>query len=429
MAKDYSEYQPSEAEKRRLRVHGTKDISFKVFHNTAAFLPETQTLRIIVDNGFEEIMRLDDMEECDRIEKEHREIHEGILSPEDIKQREELRIDGLAENERDFSALCAKFRIDRTIFDGWAKAEYDTHPEMKKRPLNNVLSGATITLKYGEGLLDFIYADFVEPFKQAMSTACGFMGLIEAMAESEGIDVEEARRVADRCPEPVEKVYSRVQDIVDEYLKFDDTCMYISDIMYQSLYTAVCPPSFTNDRHARTALNKYYDYIRFLQEDYKELVEFCFDPDFWPEVLCSLHSVERYLLHQRIRGLPANIKRAEWFDFDSHQMGGSEIPYGLSKNKLVQRLSGKFQPTPEHTRFAEEYGIPMDKLGAYLKFPWFLNIRYGFSSLDELLQLEFSKMLEANMRLKRDPKSGQYVLPLAAGDDGAGKEGLTQGKR
>ncbi len=428
MAKDYSEYQPNEVEKRRLRVHGTKDISFKVFRNTAAFLPDTQTLRIIVDNGFEDIMRLDDMEECERIEKEHREIHEDVLSPEDIQQREELRVDGLAENERDFSVLCAKFKIDRTIFDNWAETEYDAHPELKKRPLNNVLSGATITLRYGEGLLDFIYADFEESFKQAMSAVCGFIGLIEIMAEAEGIDVEEARRVVDSRPEPVEKVYSCVQDIVDEYLRFDDTCMYISEIMYQSLYTAVCPPSFTDDRRARPALNKYYDYIRFLQEDYKALIEFCFDPDFWPEVLGSLHAVERYLLYQRIKGLPASIKRTEWFDFDSHQMGGSEIPYGLSKDELVQRLSGKFQPTPEHARFAEEYGIPLDKLGAYLKFPWFLNVRYGFSSLDELLQLEFSKMLEANMRLKRDPESGQYVLPPPAGDNGAGRVGLTPEK-
>lgn len=411
MAKDYTEYQYTDFEKHMLRLRDTKDITFRVFRNTATFYPETKTVRLTVDDGFEDIMRLDEIEEYNRLQCQHQEVHEDTIDTEEEAMSEQQRVEGLKQNEEDFRNLCGKFNIDRTQFETNVRNEYVAHPNTQEQPLNNVLSGSDITLRYGEGLLDFVYADFEDAFKDAARSYSNMVGLVEALASLQGMDVEAARAEAQKRSEPVEKVYSHVCDIVDELFQFDCSVSYVDRIMYRSLYTAICPPSITHDSRVRPALDRYYDYIRFLQEEYKELIEFCFDPDFWPEVLGSLHAVERYILHQRIKGFPLAMQRTERFDFDVHHMSGSEVPYGLSKDELLARFSGSIQTTPALTMFAEKYGVKEDDLKMYIRLPQFLNVRYEFRSVADILQLEFSKLLEANMRFRKVPQSGQYELP------------------
>lgn len=414
MSRDYSEYQLTPHEKRLVRLRDTEAITFKVFRNTAAFSPDEKIMRILVDDSFEEVSQLENLEEYERIECEHRDVKPDILSPEDMQEREEQRVEGLEKNARIFADLSGRFQIDRSIFDNYTKNLYMADPDMKEVPLYNVLSGAYITLQYGEGMLDFIYADFDDGFRDAISFSMFITALAEKEAEAEGIDVEAARAEAKSRPEPVEKVYSQVQDIVDEYFAYTGNAIHFSPIIYRSLYTAICPPAIKRDHLVKKALDRYYDYVRFLQEEYKELLEFCFDPDFWPEVLGPLHAVERYLLHQRIYDLGADIVRTERFDFDMQHMSGHEIPYGLTVDELKARFGKAVELTPAHKEFAKQFGLTEAQLKMSLKLPHFLNIRYGFRSLAELLQLEFSKMLEANIRLKKDSETGRYTLPQMA---------------
>ena len=95
-------------------------------------------------------------------------------------------------------------------------------------------------------------------------------------------------------------------------------------------------------------------------------------------------------------------------------MSGHEIPYGLTVDELKARLGKTVELTPAHREFAKQFGLTEAQLKMSLKLPHFLNIRYGFRSLAELLQLEFSKMLEANIRLKKDSETGRYTLPQMA---------------
>ena len=82
------------------------------------------------------------------------------------------------------------------------------------------------------------------------------------------------------------------------------------------------------------AVDFYRNYLRLLQTEFLELIEFCFDKDFRPGVLSSLYPSERYSLWCKIRGMSPTYTRKETFDPCSFSPHGTKRPYGLSWEEL-----------------------------------------------------------------------------------------------
>lgn len=112
--------------------------------------------------------------------------------------------------------------IHRSYFDDNVYSIYKNYPDKEKEPLNNVLSGAHISLRYGEGLLDFIYADFTTPFKKELK----FLSFLKQLGETQKDDVTDERQETSSS----EKIYNRTQDITEEYFRYDSTVMYTKSI-------------------------------------------------------------------------------------------------------------------------------------------------------------------------------------------------------
>ena len=165
MKKDYSEYQPSETEKYHYWHGNSREARFDYFDNRVSFLPESKSIRIQVDPYNEEIMRRKDIEEDDALQEKHLGIK---LKQEGDPDDEEYREKELKKNQEDYDRLSSRYQIDREQYEEQLGYCYDYHHEEKLVPQNNVLSGTVIRLQYGEGLLDFIYADFLPEYKKAM---------------------------------------------------------------------------------------------------------------------------------------------------------------------------------------------------------------------------------------------------------------------
>ena len=275
-------------------------------------------------------------------------------------------------------------------------------------PLNNILSGADIHLQYGEGLLDFIYADFEPELQRMIGWARSWRMLADQFKEKNPEEVKALQGQFEELGDT--KVYCHAQDAVSEYFRFVDTMRFAKTIMHCALYTTICPPIFRSDRDADQALTRYAGYLKALQDEYREMVEFCFDGEFWPDVLHDLHAVDRFSLYRRLKDLPSSFQRTEDWSFSMSRMGGEEPPYGLPVEKLKELFSTPIETGSAHEKFAREYGVDLDILKGLLKFPRFLNIQYEFRSVRDILELEFSKMLETNIRLAKDKESGRYVL-------------------
>ena len=406
MKKDYSEYQPSEHEKYHYWHGNSKDARFDYFNNTVSFDSENKSIRIRVDSYKEEIFLREEIEEDEEFQQQRLGIE--FRQESEDPDYEEYRRDAVAENKRDYEELCQRYQINREVFERELGFWYDFHHEEKQIPQNNVLSGTRIELQYGEGILDFIYADFQPHYKKAMDNIMFIKALAQIVhdeKESEDDLPEESSVAAEK-----EMVYNRTQEVVSDYFKYASTCSRTEKMSYCSLYSAICPPVFESEAVSDKALKRYYRYLALLQNEYRELLEFCFDEAYFPDVLGHLHPAERYRLYRSLHNEPTLSSRSEIFHFNSKGMSGREMPYGLKHDELLPRLTKHQNITEQHAAFAKKYGLGMNELMGSITLPHFLHVEYEFHSVADILDLEFTKLLESKVRFRKCGRCGRYFI-------------------
>lgn len=188
----------------------------------------------------------------------------------------------------------------------------DEYEIKKEEPLHNVLSGAVIDLQIGEGILDFIYADFKTPFEESYGFVSAFDNFIKNSEEKNHFEINEKP----------EKIYNCNQENVEMFFRYTYSKLFIGNIANASLYSAICPPVFLKENLPVEGLKWYYNYLVTLQNEYKELIEFCFDEGFYPEVIEKIKPAERYYLYKIIHNQPLTIQREEYFSYSRSNPNG-----------------------------------------------------------------------------------------------------------
>lgn len=167
MKKDYSEYKHTDYEKYNIARQSNSYVYYDFFINFASFDPNSKLFSIKVDRVNEDLSMKDAIDEFEELERLLRNVHPDVLSEEDIADYEQSRIEGLEKNKALREHFSAKYNIDWDESDEYFQDLMDEYEIKKEEPLHNVLSGAVINLQIGEGILDFIYADFKTPLKKA----------------------------------------------------------------------------------------------------------------------------------------------------------------------------------------------------------------------------------------------------------------------
>ena len=141
---------------------------------------------------------------------------------------------------------------------------------------------------------------------------------------------------------------------------------------------------------------KYYaEYLVILQNEYLELIKFCFDENFYPNVLGKLSPVERYALYRKLKHLPTELERFKVFRI-----------YDKPENDTNLNL----EITPEEKELAERFNFNTDELVKELNHSQDLDVRYRIRSIRVLLELEFTKILEQNIRFRKCKWCGMYFI-------------------
>lgn len=205
--KDYSEYTLTEAQKYRLRRRGNRDVLLDYFSNTASFDSERRTFHIQVDDWSEDDW-MDSFIEEDA-EAAAQRLGKKLQTPEDEDDDEETRQEEWAQNQTDAALFAKRYRVSNALMDDPLRNQDGRRKE--PMPVNNVLSGANIVMRYGEGILDFVYADFRTPALEAMQ----YPLMWEALRK-------EYRAASSPPPADIEpeKVYNQTQEIVDNYFAY-----------------------------------------------------------------------------------------------------------------------------------------------------------------------------------------------------------------
>ena len=400
MKKDYSEYQLSNYDRYRILRSNRKNVTLDYFVNTVRFYPEDRSFIIRVDRGNEYHMMKEFLDEYDEDEQKRRGERFKPPSKEDEQEYRELQESELVENQQYRSAMKQKYKVD---FDSYLEEREHYHPQYSERPLINIFSGSQIELRYGEGILDFLYADFITPLRPALKMYRTFAAIREKYQQENQETVAQTRTVS-------KKVYNRTQEIVEDFLAYESSFSTVKEAAYASLYSAICPPKFAEKFDLEKELIWYGEYLIALQKEYLELIEFCFDENFYPNALGNLFPSERFAIYRHYHDLPTNAIRTETVSFSSRLMGGPEMPYGMSAKAVVQRFQNAPKPTNDHAALAEKLGISTETLIAAITVPHFLNVQYQFGAVANILELEFTKMLEANVRFRKCKRCGKYFI-------------------
>ena len=405
MEKDYSEYQISDYDRYRILRSNRKNVTLNFFENTVRFYPEDRSFRIHVYRGHEYHVMQDYIDEFNAEDEKRRGIVFRPPTQEEEKESRERRASAEAENQQRMATMQQKYHIEFEDVLADREYYYSLHPEHPVEPLINIFSGSHIDLNYGEGILDFVYADFITPLQPALRMYRFFAALREAH-NKQNPKVDEAEEIE----LPPQKVYNRTQEIVDEFFAYESSFHTVKETVYASLYSAICPPKFDERNDLQKELVWYGNYLLALQKEYLEMIEFCFDENFYPNALGHLHSSERFALYRDYHKLPSAAHRTEVVSFSSRFMSGPEMPYGLSVEGLKQRFNNRPTKNDDHVALSERLGVPVDSLISGITVPHFLNIQYEFGSIADILELEFTKMMEANVRFRKCKRCGKYFI-------------------
>lgn len=264
MEKDYSEYQHTKYDIYRARRSNRKDVILDYFVNKASFSPEDKTIRIVVDSYNE----FDAMQDYINEVEEAQAAREGrTYTPFEVDTDSAEWQENLEDSQKMIDLLREKYNI--VSLGRFESSDSDEEFHFVS-PMINALSGSYIDLSYGEGILDFIYADFVTPLKDALRV----INLWEAL----GKQYHEEKIKSGEVEEPVithepEKIYSKSQEIVDDFYDYESTFGDIEDVAYASLYSAICPPIFKGPFSGKkNRLRWYGNYLLELQKEFKELI-------------------------------------------------------------------------------------------------------------------------------------------------------------
>ena len=404
MKKDFSEYQYTDYDK-YLAVRSNRDgLHLDVFHNNVSFSPEDRKFYIGVDSAHEYYFsqKYIDIYEEDQSRRAGYPLRG--LSAEEEKEIEEIRKEKETQNEETLARMQAKYHMDRE------QAEIERNNAVQidgqtKEPFINVFSGSQIEMGYGEGLLDFIYADFVTPLRKIYA----FFSAFSALREKE---IEKRRKANGTEPaeqEPV-KIYDENQEFVQRFLDYESTFNNIKDIAYASLYSSICPPRFDEGHLDAAAIRWYGNYLLALQKEYREMLEFCYDEDLYPEALGNLYPSERFALYRNYHDIPSRMTREETVSFSAVRSSGDKMPYGLPGSERIKLLTATPKITADHIALAEKLGTSSKQLAIRIQLRSFMSNEYNFSTIQDILELEFTKMLEQNIRFRKCRRCGRYFI-------------------
>ena len=362
---DLSEYQNSEHANYRSQWSGCEDLSPSFFENSVSYLEKEKRLYINVSPVYEFECMFD--------------LYEDLEYPIPKTYQREVTEAEVEFWRAELQRIREKFG---SIFE--VQPPDPLYPYDAAEQRINALSGTTVVVPLGEGVLNFCYADFKSAFDHCAATY---------------------QELAQTTDDP-KKIHRIEESVIQLYELYAEVFPTLSEVSYSSIYTATFPPQFT--RRTEKALEYYRHYLLFLQTEFLELIEFCLDKSYRPEVLGRLYPSERYSLWCKIKGVPSCHKRQETFQPDSCDPRGTQMPFGTDLDKID--VDQEIILSPEQKAFCEEYGLPEYELELCYKIPCFISSSYTCSNLRDMLYLEFTKILEAGLEFRKCRRCGKYFI-------------------
>ncbi len=389
MSKDYSEYIASKYDeylKARTPDNGSV---LNVFNNKVNIDCNNQTINIIVDYVNEYFN--EDFRYLSFDDKFNRNI---AIHKEKIIKIQKL-ISDISDYEKTYLARqklnenAGKISFDFMTEERIRKVFYCFNPDITIPTRINIFSHSNIKLDLGEGIFDFIYANFRTPLVYLVN-------IYNSLDDKSILSFETS------------KIYNDKQKEYRLLLDYEKTLELIKPLLYASVYSGICPPRFDFDGDFIEQLIWYGNYLVCLQREYEKLIQFCYDEEYHPELFLGSNPKSRYYLYKVINGLPTESFRKEVMSWNNTDSDGN---FRLTDSEYYARYHKDLfnrEYTLENIDFIKESNFNVYDVTDILSSYRNITEGYVFGTVDEILELEFTKMLKSNIRIKKCKRCGKY---------------------
>ena len=274
--------------------------------------------------------------------------------------------------------------------DGDEKPEDWEHPYMPH-------ADEIVASPIGEQLIAFCEVDFKEFIKESL-LILQIHDTLKAEQQKSSLTVVNKPTTDEELEVLYYKNYEYLQNMAE-------------DVVTSCLYVNIFPPLVraTSTRVLKT----YFTYLLALQQEYTRLLNFCFDMDFYAEELDGLTAASRFHIYCGTTDAVPTRSMNMSFRFTRHGFGSvtTTIRYKAAVERFKQNPAQALNiPRREPNAFEKAYNInpTVTELARIMPIP--IASSYSCSSLEEMLFLEFEKMLELDMRIKKCKNCGRYFV-------------------
>ena len=75
-----------------------------------------------------------------------------------------------------------------------------------------------------------------------------------------------------------------------------------------------------------STMRAYYLYLKNLQKEFLDLIEFCFDDEYYPDILGKMKPYERFYIYRSLNDIPVIFDRSETFKTTAFYTHNDNIP-------------------------------------------------------------------------------------------------------
>lgn len=242
-------------------------------------------------------------------------------------------------------------------------------------------SGGSVDFSLGEGLLNFLYADF------------------EAACNTDKLTFEEERETA-----PIQ-FESEAEQKVFDYLCLAETVKHFRPVIHSSLYTMLFP-TFLKKR-TKKEFSAYLAYLKALQSRLMKLITFVFDEDYYPSVLKNLSVNQRYGLYCRANNCTARYEYQYIFDYP--ELGQNPLSNYFSPSQFIDLENEQYE-NDELLDFCINHRILQEDLKSISALTYEPLTRFQCSCIEDILMFELWEMLTKSVRFRKCKRCGRYFI-------------------
>jgi len=210
--------------------------------------------------------------------------------------------------------------VDNHFIEMCSKLDEDEAPDSQKHHYMPQ-SGEVVANPIGEQLISFCETGF----KEDMELTLRVFGMGESLRE----DTPEAGAMREKygfkkSPPNVKMPESDEELDIIYYENYEYLATVAEDVIRSNLYVNLFPPLVRSRSYKMCRV--YFNYIIALQQEYKKLLDFCFNMDFYREELDGITAASRFYLYCETTDAVPIQKMNMSFRFTRHGLGKVSVP-------------------------------------------------------------------------------------------------------